>query len=294
MQGRHVRLHRNFILIITAIALVLGAEVTVWKRMHDHATTAHRRLLELRRDEQALKKSKPSLAPETMRAMQEDLAAAEQETAQRELEFTRVGPDVRGSAGTRADMFFELVQFVERMREAAKVAGVKIAPTERFGFAEYVHAGPEPSEVAGVMRDRFAAEFLLHVLFESRPLQLLGLDRGIAADAKPGATASDRFEWPDPLSLRRKGVTDSQALRVSFVGETVSLRELLNALAEAPGMMLVRSVEVAPATEQFDGAARETSVSESASAWVPRSLSKFTVVVEFVESVPAEMMKESR
>jgi hypothetical protein len=195
---------------------------------------------------------------------------------------------------TRAEAFFELAQFVERMREEAKTSSVKLNPQERFGFSEYSHAGPEPDDFEKVAVARDATEFLLHALFRSRPQQLLGLSREQVKPmkVKQSSAAADLFEWPEGSSLRRNGIVDSLALRVSFVGETVSLREFINVLAAAPGMVVVRSVEVDPAAEKLNEATEKESVAEETVSLVRKSVSRFTVVVEFVESAARAQPKE--
>jgi hypothetical protein len=192
----------------------------------------------------------------------------------------------------RAEAYFDIAAFVERMRDCAQLHGVELKPGERFGFADYTHAGPAAAEIGLVFNDRLAMETLLVALFEARPKQLIavqrerragGETRSNALDARNTATVrSDYFDWDAHASVRRPNSISARALRISFVSQTGSLRALLTKLIEGESPLVVRAVEVAPATV-FVGK-RADRESKDATPLVPRSFSRFTVTVELVES----------
>ncbi|MEO5957916.1 MAG: hypothetical protein ABIZ49_01735, partial [Opitutaceae bacterium] len=155
-------------------------------------------------------------------------------------------------------------------------------------------------------------------------------DAAIAAAAGGPATEApvvagegpDFFAIDPRVSVRAPGFLDSTAFRLAFVGQTASLRAFLNRLASFELPVLVREVEVEPATAD-EATASATPAEESAAepagpppasvvltleapARVPQSaaakkiparapttapivakpFSRFTVIVEFIELVP--------
>jgi hypothetical protein len=181
------------------------------------------------------------------------------------------------------------------MREHAARRGVRLNQEERFGFADYAHTGPEPEDIPTVFRERCVTEYLLGALFDARPQQLLAVqrERRAAAGVRPTgrnsvrgtSVSTDFFEWNPRASARRAKVLEGFALQVSFVGQTVSLRTLLNQLATFELPLVVRAVEVERAVMPLDERAVSAAGSESIAPLVPLSLSRFTVTVELIELV---------
>jgi hypothetical protein len=123
---------------------------------------------------------------------------------------------------------------------------------------------------------------------------------------------SEDYFAPDPrLSASAPGAVEVTAFRLVFTGQTAALRAFLNKLAGFELPVIVRSVEVEPAAsedeitavaaeENAPPAARATppaSVVLTASApakakppavapLVPKALSRFTVIVEFIDLLP--------
>jgi len=223
------------------------------------------------------------------------------------------------------DVFFDIANFVENNRVKAKQAGVKIKADERFGFSVYASAGPERDLIPQVFRQRQIAQYLLDALFAANPRELLSLQRerpqtnaqlaAIAAGqvapavaAEASGTNIDLFEIDSRLSARVPGFVSATAFRVTFIGDTESLRLLLNKLAAFELPLVVRSVEVEPSTastttanEPAATAANSLSAifgnTPAASAastepvkpkpLVAKVLSKFTVTIELIDLVSA-------
>lgn len=227
------------------------------------------------------------------------------------------------------DMFFNLETFVEATRAAAKQAGVKIKPDEHFGFATYATEGPERDLIPQVFRQRQVAEYLLKALFAAHPSEMISFQRErpltrrqLAAVAegkgiKPSEEAStsstanaDLFEIDPRISARVPGFVKATAFRLTFVGDTESLRILLNKLATFDLPLVVRSVEVEPFGSGANGsesgaASTSTGDANSLSAifgnipsgntpgaapakpvpLVAKLPSKFTVTVELIDLV---------
>ena len=224
--------------------------------------------------------------------------------------------------GGPTEVFFNLETFVERTRQKAEAANVKVKPDERFGFYTYSRTGPDRDLIPQVFRQRQVAEYLLNALIEAGPTELLSLQRerplskneqeaqaaGRAVNtptAGPENTgATDFFEIDRRISARVPAFVGATAFRISFVAETATLRALLNKLAAFELPLVVRSVEVEPATQGTntpaapqantlsaifgDAAAPATPAApEKPKPLVEKILSTFTVTVELIDLVEA-------
>ncbi len=279
------------------IALGEGAYVYLQFRA---ARVAHLRLQRARGEFRAIAKIHPPLTKEVAAEIESDLANTLDALTRLRTELTAVGKTADAFHNTppptqRTDGFFDIAAFVERMREHATRRGVRLNQEEHFGFADYAHTGPEPDDLSTVFRERCVTEYLLGALFEARPQQLLSVQRERRSDPGTRSTGrnparaplvnADYFEWGPHVSARRPNAIEGFAVQVSFIGQTVSLRTLLNQLAEFELPLVVRAVEVeravAPADERTSGGAGP----EVIAPLVPRSLSRFTVIVELIELV---------
>jgi hypothetical protein len=284
-------------------------------------------LVQKRRELAALQEVNPFPNEANKAAVEADLARTQTALATMREELKGRGPtaDQLRSAKVPAeptDVFFDLANFVEKNRDGAKQAGVKIKADERFGFSAYSSAGPERELIPQVFRQRQIAQYLIEALFNAHPRELISLQRerpwtnaqmvAIAAGQPvPAAPASggssstntDLFEIDPRISARVSGFVTATAFRLTFIGETESLRTLLNKLATFELPLVVRSVEVEPsagATSSTEPAAANSLSSifgNAASATatpaepakpkplVAKVLSKFTVTIELIDLV---------
>lgn len=220
------------------------------------------------------------------------------------------------------DLFFNITTFVEKTREKAQAANIKLKADERFGFSAYASAGPDRELIPQVFRQRQVAEYLLDALIEARPSELISVQRerpltkaekdalasgaqGASASRQSGATqgATDLFEIDPRITARVAGFVDATAFRLSFTGETEALRAFLNKLATFELPLVVRGVEVEPLakTQQtaaapanslasiFGTAATPATPAEPAKPkpLVEKTQSKFTVTVELIDLAEA-------
>jgi hypothetical protein len=216
----------------------------------------------------------------------------------------------------RADAFFDLAAFAEKMRGQGAAAGVAMKPDEYFGFSAHRNEAPSLDAVAFVFRQRLHAEQLLQDLFAAQPRQFIGIQRERPAVPRTSASSSARANgvgggglpilaadyFVAPWSDDRKAVVaNAFAYRIEFVGTTATLRNYLNTVVCGSGLVLVRSVEVQPVSDgelardasPETRAARMVSVTtrEKDAESVPviaRLFSKFTVVVQCAELQPGE------
>lgn len=213
------------------------------------------------------------------------------------------------------DVFFNITTFVERMRVKTQEAGIRIRADERFGFATYANEGPARELIPQVFRQRQLAEYLLDALIAAAPDELIALQRerpagGAAGQPSPppsrlggGSQANpDIFEIDPRITARVPGFVNANAFRLTFIGETASLRSLLNKLSSFELPLVVRSVEVEPVASSQQAATPAPQANSLASIFgtaspstsaeppkpkplVEKNPSRFTVTVEMIDLV---------
>jgi hypothetical protein len=277
-------------------------------------------------------------------AIEEDLGRARHALAAMQQALKGVGPAAERMhaarvPAARTDAYFDLVSFVEHARELARNSGVEVGPAAaQFGFAAHVHEAPETERIPVVFRQRQVVQFLAEALFEARPRTLVSIkrelpltpreraerDTALAAARGEGSVAAgapaagvDFFAIDPRMSVRAPGVLEATAFRLTFIGQTSSLRAFLNRLARFELPVLVRDVRVEPATvveslpapvavEAMSGglampepasvvltanspvaprASRTPPAANAVAPLVARVFSRFTVTVEYVELV---------
>jgi hypothetical protein len=226
--------------------------------------------------------------------LEAELAREKQRLEELRSEFRGRGPEAERLRAARppvrsSDAFFDLVTFVDDMRERARSAGVELKADEYFGFAEYRRAGPETALIPTVFRDRQFAGYLLGALFQARPRALISIRRERPRGASgTAASTTDYFDFeagtPAPGGSRS---IHGRGFRLTFTGHTDTLRLLLNRLSGFDLPVIARAVEVEPAAASRKSMrAGARTASEGAPA-IPRSLSRFTVTVECLDLEPA-------
>ncbi len=332
-----------FYSLIAALGLAaVGSCWCIYERSQEAQKSA-KALAKKRAELIALVTSTPAPSAENQAAIKSDLLRSEAALGQMRDELKGRGPaaesllKARAAYGAAASLkakersnalreaklpfepthlFFNIATFVEKMREAAQTANIKIKADERFGFTSYANAGPERELIPVVYRQRQVAEYLLGALIEAKPSELVALQRELPqgkvdlAAVKPASTSTrgaapvanpDLFEIDPRITARVPGFVDASAFRLSFIGETAALRSLLNKLATFELPLVVRSVEVDPiiksqVAEKVTPANTLSSIFGTASAaaapepvkpkpLVEKVLSKFTVTVELIDLV---------
>lgn len=274
-----------------------------------------------------------SLLGSTPAPTQESKAAVEADLRRTEIALGKMRDELKGQGPTASalraaavpaeptDAFFNIATFVEKTREKAEAAKIKIKADERFGFSTHSSAGPDRELIPQVFRQRQVSEYLLDALIAARPVELVSVQRerpltkaDIAAAAAGQAsgtprpsggnstTTGDFFEIDPRISARVPGFVGATAFRLTFNGETDSLRSFLNKLATFELPLVVRSVEVEPIAKSTTAAAAPANslssifgtVATPATAepakpkpLVEKPLSKFTVTVELIDLVEA-------
>lgn len=315
------------------------AIVDRWRAAREAAATLEKKKAELR----AMGDLVPAPTRVVAAAIESDLARAQRALDAMQAELKGRGPAASRLQNAKApvartDAYFDLATFVEKSRELAKAQGVDLKPeAARFGFSLYANEGPKPERIAPVFRQRLMAQYLVESLLQAKPRVLLSVrreptltkaekekrdaDLAAAAGGTPPAAAeggpvdppegdsdSPDFFTIDPrASARVPGYLDATAFRLTFVGQTSALRSFLNQLATFELPVLVREVEVEPASagdlaieapppSEDQAVPAPASVVLSAPAAAPKfpgvapivakPWCKFTVTVEYIELVP--------
>lgn len=291
---------------VTVAVCVLGAGLMGWLAWEERAAGlkagAALRSKFAERDRISAEDPQPSAATEQRIA--EELTAVRRAVAALAAKLGAESPGIfETPAPTKpVDAYFELAAYVEKNRALAAAARTVLADNERFGFASHAAQGPAEELLPFVARQAAALRPLLECLFASAPRELLAVQRERpltagqwsarraggaprpANDSVVSGAAADFFSLDPALSLLAPGETDTMAFRLEFTGHTSSLRGFLNSVAVSPVPFFVRSVEVEPLA-----APPRAETAADADAVLPvveQTLSRFAVVVEFVELVP--------
>jgi hypothetical protein len=163
---------------------------------------------------------------------------------------------------SRSNAFFEIASFVDDYRARARSAGLPAADVENshFGFEAYATVGPADERIPGVHKEKMIMAHILDRLFEARPQSLIGVRRpgegAPTADPTPargGAPAQQGggagFRLNPQLTAAIPAVANTSAYQVAFTGRASTLRTFLNELSSFDMPLIVRNVQVAPATE---------------------------------------------
>ncbi len=277
-----------------------------WRASQEAAVTLEKKKAELH--------AMGGLAPAPTRAIATAIEA-DLVRAQRALDAMQAELKGRGPAAerlrtakvpaARTDAYFDLATFVEKTRELAKAQDVEVRPeAARFGFSLYANEGPEAERIAPVFHQRLIAQYLVESLIEAKPRSLLALQReapltqkekeerdaALAAAAGGGAAPAEAAtstlpEGPDffaidpRASARVPGYLDATAFRITFVGQTAALRAFLNRLASFELPVLVREVEVDPASSADLAIESPAGSDEPAAASAPAELAESSIVL---------------
>ncbi|MBP7483668.1 MAG: Amuc_1100 family pilus-like protein [Lacunisphaera sp.] len=291
--------------VLACGVLALAAEAWFLRQARQQAARAVAGLEQKIQERDWLARQAPAPSAASEQAIARDLLQTRQELARlRDALQPRSGQaETEGLPATSKpiDEYFAIAAFVEKTRALAVRARVVLKPDERFGLAAHANEGPEPDLLPAVFRQRRVLQYLVDALLEARPQALLLVQRERpltpaqraqrnqaaqpAGSTVGGAAGSDFFAVADLGSLRRPGRVESEGFRLEFTGRTPALRAFLNSLASGPRPVIVRQVEVERVTTDAGFSAAPTA--DAPVPLVAQNLSKFAVVVECVELLPA-------
>lgn len=292
-----LRRHPWFALGLLVCAVLVAGEAAWWLRERAELQRVQRQVRLRQAEWQALAQGAAPLSPETL--AQTNAAVRQAEATGRDLQTAMSGGGKTGALAGQppesvTDAYFDLSNYVVRMRAAARSSGVVTAEDNRFGFAAYANGGPPAALIPAVFRQRQVLQYLLETLFAAGPRRLLEVRRSepAGAEAKAGGGRDpDIFTLAAPWALKVPEFVRPMAFQLTFTADTEVLRHWLNRLVEFQVPVVVRTVEVKPA-EAGDGmmslGAKTSSIVLSPTGSAPVPLvrpepSQFTVTLEYLE-----------
>ncbi len=140
---------------------------------------------------------------------------------------------------------------------------------EAFGFARYARKFVITERlkpfIAPIDKQRIILDYLTEELIDSEPTEIISIKREFIEDKNRGkketargrnrnknkedesAVASDDFEIDPLLSAKEEAAIDTLAFEMKFVGNTNSLRKLMNSLISREKMpIVIRNIDIKP------------------------------------------------
>ena len=277
--------------VMILCGLLVVGEIALAYERYTASRAAARRLEERKTSLEGMSQLTPPPTREVAKAIEADLAKAQAALASMQSELKGRGPAaerIRSAKvpSARTDAYFDLATFVEKTRESARKHEVEVRPeASRFGFAAFANEGPLQDHIEPVFRQRQIAQYLVESLIEAKPRAILSIRRertlsqaerearaAALANGEPVAEIAsedgpDYFTIDPRVSARVAGFIDTTAFKFVFTGQTAALRTFLNRLASFELPVLVREVEVDPATAEE--ATVQATVEESAAGPEP-------------------------
>lgn len=319
-----IRRHPIFFTLVAIIVVAIAAEAWFVFAIQAQERVLEKQLNQKITEIERLQRQRPGPTDENLRRVRSDFAQNAEVLATMMRSLRVAGPDELEYFKTdepkdSTDAYFKIVTFVDSMRANYTAAGILTRPEERFGFGSYAEKGPEAELVVPVYRQQRIVEYLLNALMAARPRALVSVQRenprtglptpdksavatppasrpvatfaGGGAGKVDSAAVSDFFVIDPQVSARTPGYVDTMAIRISFTGQTSSLRGFMNALSVPDIPLVVRSVEVEPARGEGAGGAQGRTADRNADgqgppvdlAIVADNESRFTVTVELFE-----------
>ena len=256
---------------------------------------------------------------ENLDLLKERLAEYRQELYRIEAEFEPEEDILGETTVTESNFLPRILGFISRYTSLAERYRVELNRNESFGFSAFAVTARNPPDrfLPVIDKQRRILEYLLTQLYESRPRSIIYIRREAVETAgmseQNARTYTNRLEdvfTVDPRLSASGGTAPVETLgfEFRFRGDTRSLREFLNRLAQFELPVVVRDIRVdpvepdrAPARETarrgqaadfmelFGGAAEaEEEVDPSQIPVITQNESIFTVVLEYIEIASEE------
>ena len=218
------------------------------------------------------------------------------------------------------EAFFEIAAYISSARKLIASKEIDFDEETRFGFSAYANKGPSSDAIETVHRQVKVMEVLIQALAESGISEFQRIqreevfgeeshrERRTSQDRRDsGGLVGDIFHMHEHASVKREGVIETLAFRVSFKGQSLSLRSFLNRIVNSSLPLVIRGIEV-EVTKLGESAERvdmgdnpffedsEVNSSVLQAARVPiisENESTFIVTLEFLD-MPKQVLPPSR
>lgn len=210
------------------------------------------------------------------------------------------------------DLLSQITSYQDKLNELAKGKGVLLPTGDytsyTFGMSLYLGRGvtaPPADKFAAVFKQVKVLDYILGHLMEDAKLpeqkmKIVSIQRedvtavagvnGATVAPTEGGTTSDFFTIDPTITARVPGAINTLAFRIQFIAYSESLRILLDNLAKFELPLVVRSVNVEPASadKALTGVTPRLSAAATAEAnarkpIISENFSQFTLVIEYIE-----------
>lgn len=216
-------------------------------------------------------------------------------------------PDkITDAPGSGPELLVDIQSYASDLQAKAKDKNVVLPdPDYTFGMAMYVGRGvsaPPADKITAVYTQMKVLQYILNHLMDdaklpNQPMKLVSVLREdvtavkrtgfvAAATAQTDDEKTEIFSIDPAVTARVPGFIDTLAFQIKFISYTESLRLLLQDLKNFELPLVVRSIEVEPATDDRAGATPNTgkkNVSDAAKPVIAENLSQFTLVIEYIQ-----------
>jgi len=216
-------------------------------------------------DSQVARLLKDAVAPtaENKKAAEDNLAALKsaEERHLKELAGVKTDEFTKELVTDPGQFTANLNSSVANWRKALGDVGIHIIGAKpedfAFGFSRYFRTGVNPPQknTQDVSRQSKVVDFLIRSLIEVRTqddnLRLVAVDREpLELPATNRNFNKDELSGIVDPTFRHEGVVRSEFFRIRFIGKTDVLRRLMNAVSNSGRPVIVRGVDVVPATPE--------------------------------------------
>lgn len=280
-------LRQNLALVVGATVFVLLLAGVLWK---SHQTSARHQQVQQELETErkriaAARSSRPFPSRENLEAVRRDKDALRQ--SYKKLLTTLGRAPLEQSALEPVAFSQLLAQKLGGLRKQALVDGVTVSENFAFGFSRYVGTLPchqiknmdERRQIMRLLGQQLRViESLSSLLMSNRVSELRSIRR---VEVEPGAASADALS--SPLTKDARGLYDIMPFEIQFASGAESLRQVLNALTEAPTLFIVRRLAVnVEDAAGVSGAAAPTGAAAGAET-AKRTQLAVTLAVDFAE-----------
>lgn len=210
-----------------------------------------------------------------------------------EKDLTRARNDIFSTPPSESYQLVEQLRGrVQKWKRAAKQRDIVVANDMDFGFKRYVAPNAEPpadEAAAPIWKQACVLDYINGKLFASKteqsPMAIVNVQREVLAQesgkqvAQRKQTAferrrraarmalrsndkSDTFTIDPNITARKQGSLDTLAYKIEFAAHTDVLRRFLNQLKDFDAMLVVRSIDVVPASADITAMVKRGNVDE--------------------------------
>lgn len=133
---------------------------------------------------------------------------------------------------------------VTKQRTAADASGVRYSPTFYLGLEEFENRLPQASEIDSLSRQLTVSSWIAQKIFSHRELVLLEFARQNLSPSPAKSTQQPSKKPNESSKQAAKPWSSLGTLKVTLECDQGSLREVLNAISQAPYFLIIDSLQL--------------------------------------------------